>query len=165
MIIILCISYSFSLSGREIAVFWLYKFALSLKLNGHCIADDNSYLIILAWVLLHEKVTLRPRKNGCHFVDDWMLGLLESLTVHLLSLVTLTMPLTGHCSFQPSCHRTHTSVSSTLRPRQNGPLFSSRMFKTPDIFIMNPLEYELRSNIKKILFCTMLCCSEGTQSI
>ena len=53
------------------------------------------------------------------------------------------------------------SVPNTLRPRQNGPLFSSHMLKTPDLFIMNPLAYELPNNLKNMILC-LLCSSEGT---
>ena len=58
------------ISCREIAVFWLYKFALRLKENRNHIADDNFQSTILVWVLLYfylKKVTLRPRWKWSSF--------------------------------------------------------------------------------------------------
>ena len=149
------------ISCREIAVFWLYKFALRLKENRNHIADDNFQSTILVWVLLYFylKKSLWDRdESGHHFSDDWVLWVLESFTVPFLPLVIITVSLIGHYSFQPGCHRSHMAVSNTLRPRLNGPLFSSHLFKIPDLSIMNPSEYELPNNLMNIILCPVMLC-------
>ena len=97
-------------------------------------------------------------ESGHHFSDDWVLWVLESLTVPFLPLVIITVSLIGHYSFQPGCHRSHMAVSNTLRPRLNGPLFSSHLFKIPDLSIMNPSEYELPNNLMNIILCPVMLC-------
>ena len=92
------------------------------------------------------------------FSDDWVLWVLESLTVPFLPLVIITVSLIGHYSFQPGCHGSHMAVSNTLRPRLNGPLFSSHLFKIPDLSIMNPSEYELPDNLMNIILCPVMLC-------
>ena len=52
-----------------------------------------------------------------------------------------------------SCHWSDMSVPNALRPRQNGPLFSSYMFKTQNLFLMNPLEQELSTYLMNIILC------------
>ena len=163
MAIISHISFSISFTYREIAVFWL---------NSHW--GGNKVVIILQmticnWSFLYRRRCIlikshsKTEKNCCSFADDLVLQMLESLTALFCHWWLLTVPLTGHYPFQHSCLWSHTSAPDALRPRQNGPLFSSHMLKTPDLFIMNPLEYELPNSLK-ISLCALLCYSEGTKS-
>ena len=158
-------SLSISFPGREIAVFWLYEFALRLKHDRHHVANDNFQLIILveAFLYFYKMVTLRPRQKWLSFCR-WLCAVyVRIIDCPLLSMVTITVLLIRHYSFQPSCHWSHTLVPNTLGPKQNGPLCSSHMFKTPetpDLFMMIPLEYELPNNIK-ISFYALVCCSDS----
>ena len=62
-------------------------------------------------------------------------------------------PVITQC--QPHCHRGHTSVVVTLRPKQKWRPFS-QIIKIPNWLALTPLEYMLPYNLKQILFCGLL---------
>ena len=87
------------------SVFWLYELASRLKQKGHHIADDNFQLIILVWVLLYfdNKRHSDTERNGCHFAVDWVLWVLESLTVPSV-IDDYNCAVDWSLLIQPSCH-------------------------------------------------------------
>ena len=146
------------ISCRTIAVFLLHKYALRLQQNGVNIADDNFQLIILVRVLLHfdKKVTLGLRQKW--LPSSMWLGAVGARIIDCLPSVVGDYSGAVDWSFliSTSCQWSHPALSNALRPKQNGSLFSSYMFKTQDLFTMNPNEHELPINLMNIMLCPVM---------